>query len=102
MRIAIVTPAPRGSRKGNRVTAHRWAGFLRDLGHRVAVVTDYHGGPCDALVALHARKSYDSIACFRRQYPTRPLAVALTGTDLYGDIRTDPLAQQSLAWADRL
>src|SRR5436190_6847264 len=102
MRIAIVTPAPRGSRKGNRVTANRWAGFLRDLGHQVVVVTTYHGGPSDVLVALHARKSYDAIACFRRQYPTRPLVVALTGTDLYGDIRTDPLAQQSLVWADRL
>jgi putative glycosyltransferase (TIGR04348 family) len=28
--------------------------------------------------------------------------VALTGTDLYGDIRSDPLAQQSLGWATRL
>ncbi|HEV2125430.1 MAG TPA: selenoneine biosynthesis selenosugar synthase SenB [Chloroflexota bacterium] len=101
-RIVIVTPAPAGSRKGNRITANRWAGFLRDLGQRVRLVTEYGGEPCDVLIALHARRSYDSIARFRREHPQRPLIVALTGTDLYGDIRSDALAQQSLEWADRL
>ncbi len=105
LRIRIVTPAPSGSRTGNRVTAIRWARILRALGHRVAVVQQYRsdrGGPCDVLVALHARKSYDSIARFHDAHPDRPLVVALTGTDLYGDIRSDALAQQSLAWATRL
>lgn len=101
-RIVIVTPAPAGSRKGNRITANRWAGFLRDLGQRVRLVTEYGGEPCDVLIALHARRSYDSIARFREEHPQRPLIVALTGTDLYGDIRSDALAQQSLEWADRL
>ena len=102
LRIAIVTPAPPGSRKGNRVTARRWAGILRGLGHRIAVVQEYGGEPCDVLVALHASKSHDSIARFRRDHPDRPRVVALTGTDLYGDIRTDRRAQQSLEWATRL
>ncbi len=100
--VTIVTPAPPTSRKGNGVTARRWARLLRELGHRVRVEQEYRGEACDALVALHARKSYESVARFRAAYPDRPLVVALTGTDLYGDIRGDALAQQSLAWATRL
>ncbi|MGH2355447.1 MAG: selenoneine biosynthesis selenosugar synthase SenB [Chloroflexota bacterium] len=102
MDISLVTPAPPGSRKGNRVTAARWAGFLRELGHHVRIVQNYGGERCDVLVALHARKSYDAIARFHDRSPGRPLLVALTGTDLYGDIRSDPLAQRSLEWATRL
>src|SRR3712207_2670165 len=102
MDVCLVTPAPPGSRKGNRVTATRWARFLRELGQRVRLVQDYGGERCDVLIALHARKSYEAIARFRERYPERPLVVALTGTDLYGDIHADPLAQQSLEWATRL
>src|SRR5437868_14341361 len=32
MKICILTPAPVGSRKGNRITAVRWARLLSDLG----------------------------------------------------------------------
>ncbi len=103
LRVTIVTPAPPTSRKGNGVTSRRWARLLRELGHQVSVVEGYGerdgGGPCDLLVALHARRSHDSIARFRRERPDAPLAVALTGTDLYGDIRSDPLARQALEWA---
>jgi putative glycosyltransferase (TIGR04348 family) len=102
MDVRLVTPAPPGSRKGNRVTATRWARLLRQLGHRVRVAEDYRGERCDVLVALHARRSYEAVARFRERHPERPLLVALTGTDLYGDIRTDPLAQRSLEWATRL
>jgi putative glycosyltransferase (TIGR04348 family) len=102
MKICLVTPAPGRSRKGNRVTAVRWARLLRDLGHRVAVEEEYRGGACDLLIALHARRSFASIERFHRERPGRPLIVALTGTDLYGDIHTDPLAQQSLELATRL
>jgi putative glycosyltransferase (TIGR04348 family) len=54
------------------------------------------------MIALHARRSYDSIGRFRERYPDSPLVVVLTGTDLYRDIRTDKNAKASLALADRL
>jgi putative glycosyltransferase (TIGR04348 family) len=100
MRILLVTPAPAGSRKGNRVTALRWARILRQAGHRVTVTTQYGGQNCDLLVALHARRSFAAMQDFRRQHPKRPLLLALTGTDLYSDIHTDAQAQQALEWAD--
>jgi putative glycosyltransferase (TIGR04348 family) len=102
MRILIVTPAPPGSRKGNRITALRWAGILRDLGHQVGIALEFQQQRCDLLIALHAAKSHESVTRFRRLHPDRPLIVALTGTDLYGDIHTDPRAVESLELADRL
>jgi putative glycosyltransferase (TIGR04348 family) len=102
MRIILVTPAPPGSHKGNRVTALRWARLLRQLGHRVALREDYRGEPCDLLVALHARRSAPAVEAYRAARPGGPLVVALTGTDLYEDIRTDPAARRSLELASRL
>jgi len=102
MRIAMVTPAPAGSRKGNRVTALRWARILRGLGHHITVMESWEGRPCDLMVALHARRSAASIERFRRQCPDAPLIVALTGTDLYGDIKTSNAARKSLELATRL
>ncbi len=101
MKILLVTPAPPRSRKGNRVTALRWARFLRDLGHSVAVEQEYQRQPCDLMVALHALRSFKSVQGFHRRHPDRPLILALTGTDLYGDIHTDPQAQQALEMAGR-
>jgi putative glycosyltransferase (TIGR04348 family) len=102
MNITIVTPAPPGSRKGNRITALRWARLLRQLGHRVAVRLEYRGERCDVLIALHARRSFDAVEAFRRSHPEGPVAVALTGTDLYEDIHADPTALRSLELSSRL
>ena len=101
MKICLITPAPTYSRKGNRVTALRWARILRELGHRVVIAEEYQGERCDVLVALHARRSHASIVRFRHEQPELPLILALTGTDLYGDIHTDASAQESLEMADR-
>jgi len=57
---------------------------------------------CDGLVALHARRSAESIEAWARTFPKKPLVVALTGTDLYRDIHQDNSAQNSLAFAHRL
>jgi putative glycosyltransferase (TIGR04348 family) len=102
MRIVLVTPAPAGSHAGNRATARRWAGILRGLGHRVGVKQEWRDEPCDILLALHARKSFRSIERFRRAFPARPLIVALTGTDLYGDLRRSRRARKALELADRI
>ena len=102
MKIVIVTPAPPGSRFGNRITALRWAKILRRLGNRVSILQSYDGKPHDLLVALHARKSHSSIVNFRRHNPSAPIIVALTGTDLYRDIRSNQRAQESLDIATRI
>lgn len=102
MRLAIVTPAPPGSRLGNRITALRYARLLRSLGHSVRVLTRWRGEACDALIALHARKSHASIARFARQHPQRPRCVVLTGTDLYVDLPHDRQARASLELASTL
>jgi putative glycosyltransferase (TIGR04348 family) len=102
MKIALITPAGRRSRGGNLHTAARWAAMLRSLGHTVRVSRVWNGGAADAMIALHARRSHASIAAFRERFPGRPLVVALTGTDLYRDIRRDRDAQLSLEMADRL
>jgi putative glycosyltransferase (TIGR04348 family) len=102
MRIFIACPAPRHSRTGNRVTAIRWARILRDLGHRLTIAQNYEGTPCDLCIALHARRSHQAVVHYRRLYPTGPLVLALTGTDLYRDIHRSSGAQQSLELADRL
>ena len=102
MKIAIVSPASSGPRSGNRHTAARWARFLRESGHEVAVATGWESGNEDVLIALHARKSYASIGHFHAVRPGAPLIVVLTGTDLYRDIRTDPDAKRALDLASRL
>lgn len=102
MRVDIVTPAPPRSRYGNRVTALRWARMLGQLGHRVSVLQEYSGEPCDLLIALHARRSFPSVSRFRSERPSVPLIVALTGTDLYQDLQRGGRALRSLDLADRL
>jgi putative glycosyltransferase (TIGR04348 family) len=102
MRIIMACPAPPQSRKGNRVTAVRWANLLKELGHQVTISDRYEGGCFDLMIALHARKSHPAIKAFSGSNPHRPLIVGLTGTDLYRDLRTSKAAQASLEWADRL
>jgi putative glycosyltransferase (TIGR04348 family) len=102
-RISLITPAKKQSRAGNRTTAVRWARILQSLGHRVRVAVDYQGEPADLMVALHAWRSAASIRSFRDEHPQAPLVVALTGTDIYRFLDTDPeLTLSSLALADVL
>ena len=57
-RIQLLCPAPPGSRTGNRVTALRWAGHLRNLGHQVEIVHNLKdkniGRKACVLIAMHA------------------------------------------------
>ena len=102
MRIGIVTPAPPDSLYGNRITALRWARILRRLGNRVSIEQTYDGKPYDLLIALHARKSHATVIHYHRQNPEGPIIVALTGTDVYGDIRTSHQAKKTLDIASRI
>jgi putative glycosyltransferase (TIGR04348 family) len=102
MKIQLVTPAPLTLTNGNKITAQRWAGMFKKLGHRVKVNQSYNSESCDVLIALHARRSADSIQRFRQGHPELPLIVVLTGTDLYRDIQRDQKAKQSLELATRL
>jgi len=102
MRIRIVCPAPRGTLFGNRISALRWARILRELGHRVAIETEYDGADCDLLIALHAKRSAEAVVSFNKRHPDKPVIVALTGTDLYRDIQHSRKAQRALEIATRL
>ncbi len=101
-RVVIVSPALAAANNGNWQTASRWARMLRSDSFHVRIVPTWQGEDCDALVALHARRSAASVAAFAQAHPARPLIVVLTGTDLYRDIHADASAQQSLALATHL
>ncbi len=102
MKISIITPAGPRTHNGNRNTATRWARLLRDLGHRVSVEREWSAIDADLMIALHARRSHASILRYAAGCPERPLAVVLTGTDLYRDIHSDADAKSSLELATRL
>jgi putative glycosyltransferase (TIGR04348 family) len=102
MKIAIATPAPPGSMRGNRRTALRYARLFRELGHSVRVVEGWTRGDHDVLIALHASKSHGSIRAFARAWPGRPIVLVLTGTDLYGPSARDAQARDSLRRATRI
>jgi putative glycosyltransferase (TIGR04348 family) len=99
--VAIISPAMANANNGNWQTASRWARFLRSR-YRVSLLPEWDGRDCDAMIALHARRSAVSVAAFCAAFPSRPCIVVLTGTDLYRDIASDASAQRSLQSASRL
>ncbi len=70
---------------GNAHTASRWAGFLSPVAD-VEVSLEWNGEPCDALIALHARRSAGSALRHAQSRRDAAIAVVLTGTDLYRDL----------------
>lgn len=103
--VLIVTPYAVQANNGNWRTAARWARFLRG-DFRVIVQAQPEATPlagADCLIALHARRSHPAVLAWRERHAQRPLAVVLTGTDLYRDLpQGDAAALASLALADRL
>jgi putative glycosyltransferase (TIGR04348 family) len=97
----IVTPALADANNGNWQTAQRWGRMLAGA-YRVRLASSWDAGDEAVMVALHARRSAASVSQWRRQRPSSPLVVVLTGTDLYRDIADDASAQASLRAADRL
>jgi putative glycosyltransferase (TIGR04348 family) len=103
MKIVLITPSGPTARTGNHVTASRWATILRQLGHHVRIAADYDGGPADLMVAVHAWRSAAAIERFKAEFPTRPVILQLSGTDIYQFIDTDPgPTLRSMERADRL
>jgi putative glycosyltransferase (TIGR04348 family) len=99
--IVIISPATAKANNGNWQTASRWARFLGGRYH-VTLLNEWNGLPCDALIALHARRSSSSVAAFAAAWPACPSVLVLTGTDLYRDIKTNTDAQRTLRLATRL
>ena len=100
--VVIVSPALASANNGNWQTAKRYGQFLKTH-FRVRIVSEWDGSKSDdVLVALHARRSFSSIAAWHEMRGGNGLVVVLTGTDLYRDIKQDPQAQQSLEFANRL
>jgi putative glycosyltransferase (TIGR04348 family) len=100
-RLCLVTPALAAANNGNWHTASRWARML-DGPCEILLTDRWRGEPADVLLALHARRSADSIAAWADAQAGKPIALALTGTDLYRDIHHDAAARRSLALAHRL
>ena len=111
MRFLLHVPLPRGTTRGNWITAMRWANILRTLGHHVRIVDPKEfltttSEPYDTLIALHARRSARAIQQFRSRSPKSQIIVALTGTDIHVDLASDSgnfaLVMQSLKMANRI
>ena len=113
--VLIVSPALANANNGNWQTAWRWSRmlvpnfqpFIAQHWRNEGVRGEAPGGqPFEVMLALHARRSADSIAAWAKARGTasdaKGLGVVLTGTDLYRDIQTDAVAQKSLALARRL
>ena len=103
----IVCPAVSQSSNGNWRTAYRWGRMLASIA-RVTIAERWEGQPFSLMIALHARRSAESIGAWHEARVAAgaghcfPLIVVLTGTDLYRDIRSDAAAQRSLQLADAL
>jgi putative glycosyltransferase (TIGR04348 family) len=99
--LMIVTPYLAGNNNGNWRTARRWADMLSHSFH-IVLQTEWNNESCDCMIALHARRSAPSVARWAASGKPFPLALCLTGTDLYSDVGRDPAADHSLKMADRL
>ena len=102
--VVIVSPALREANNGNWQTAWRWQRYLSPV-FRTRIVREWpddEAADDQVMLALHARRSAAAIAAWHARHGTHRLAVVLTGTDLYRDIRTDAAAQASLRRAQLL
>ncbi len=99
--ILIITPALAPANNGNWQTASRWSRLLQAQ-YRTTVTNRWQGEGADVMIALHARKSAHAALAWAQTVGPQRLAVVLTGTDLYRDIKTDADAQYALQVAGQL
>lgn len=101
-KLVIVSPALASANNGNWQTAKRYRQILK-AHFQIRLVSEWDGAKTDDyLIALHARRSFPSIAAWHALHGSQGSVVVLTGTDLYRDIKHNPQAQQSLEFAARL
>jgi putative glycosyltransferase (TIGR04348 family) len=102
--VVIISPALSDANNGNWQTANRWWQMLAKNYHCRIVKSwpDKFANQDEVMIALHARKSADSMAAWHAAHGGARLVLALTGTDLYRDIQKDATAQASLDMAARL
>ena len=89
MHITLITPAKKQTRNGNRISALRWAKFLRQDNNTVKIQTDYNYTKTDLMIALHAWRSSNAIHKYKKLYPKRPLIVVIGGTDVNKFLQID-------------
>jgi putative glycosyltransferase (TIGR04348 family) len=102
--VVIVSPALADANNGNWQTASRWASFLTGSA-QARIVREWPDASAESdelMIALHARRSARAIDAWAQMHGSSGLAVVLTGTDLYKDIRTDAQARHSLDVASLL
>ena len=104
--VHLITPALAVDNNGNWQTARRWMRYLGGR-HKLCLATSWEGRramagaassllhPSEMMIALHARRSAGSIAAFVAG-GHGPVALVMTGTDLYRDIHADAQARASL------
>ena len=80
----------------------RWQDFLKKLGHQVEISNRWSGKSADVLIALHAYRSHASIVQFRKLYPSRPIILIITGTDVYRDMASHPEVLKSMEMSDAI
>jgi putative glycosyltransferase (TIGR04348 family) len=103
LRVVIVSPALADANNGNWQTARRWQKLL--TAHSARIVRQWPDAQAkgdQVMLALHARRSADSVQAWHQRHGQRGLGVVLTGTDLYRDIGHDTQAQNSLDLAHSL
>lgn len=100
--VLILCPATAADNNGNWRTAERWQKFLAQAGRPSIIAQAWTGQHSAAVVALNGRRCADSIARLHLAQPALPIAVVLTGTDLYGDMGPDSVVHRSLRVADRI
>ncbi len=101
-RVCIVTPALASANNGNWHTASRWQRFLAPIASVEIRGASEGEAAADLLIALHARRSADAIARWRERRPNAPIALVLTGTDLYRDLEVDAAARHSMQCASTI
>ena len=103
MHITLITPAKKQARNGNRISALRWAKFLRQDNHTVKIHTEYNYSKTNLMIALHAWRSSNAIIKYKKLYPKGPLIVVLGGTDVNKFLEIDKdLTLKSLELANAI